>query len=103
MNAWTWYESNKSEYRLKNTNGELISYLIRNYNDEWSCIFYNDDCNLKHTMTFQDINSPEEAIWQATLWIYKTCNHIANSLHNIRDHMPSIHKLAEEARKTRNE
>lgn len=44
-----------------------------------------------------DVDSPEEAMWQATLMIYDSCNRIANYYHKIRDHLPSIHDLARSA------
>ena len=45
----------------------------------------------------------EEVEWQVTLYIGNKCNKIANQLHKIRDHLPSIHELAEKAGVTKTE
>ena len=44
-----------------------------------------------------DLDSMAVAEWQAVLKLYDACNQKANYYHNIRDHLPSIHYLAERA------
>lgn len=39
----------------------------------------------------------EEAEWRVTLLLYNRCNQMANYFHKIRDHLPSIHELADKA------
>ena len=93
LNDWHWEEIDNSEYRLKDTSGQMRAYLICNFDDRWVCRLYNDELNMNFHATFEGLKTNEEAIWQATLWIYDTCNQIANSFHHIRDHLPSLHEL----------
>lgn len=90
-NDWCWEKYDNSEYRLKNSYGHVVAYLICNYNDKWSCLFYNDDFDWKFKMTFEGFDNAEQIIQQATIWIYNTCNQIANSFHRIRDHLPKVY------------
>lgn len=48
-------------------------------------------------MLIVDADSPEEAMWRATVHVYDYCNRLANHYHRIRDHLPSLHELAREA------
>lgn len=89
-NDWCWEKYDNSEYRLKDSYGQVIAYLIRNY-DRWFCWFYNDDWDMKFRLTIEGLKNTEEVIWQATIWIYNTCNRIANSFHRIRDHLPKVY------------
>ena len=93
LNDWCWEKFDESEYRLKDAYGQMVAYLICNYDDRWFCRFWNDEHDMKFCATFEGLKSAEEVIWQATLWIYNTCNQIANSFHHIRDHLPSLHEL----------
>ena len=92
LNDWVWEKVNKSEYRLKDTSGKTISYLIHNCDNKWFCTFYNYKFNIKYDVILK-VKSTEEAILQATTWIYNTCNEIANSYHYIRDHLPDSYEL----------
>ena len=86
---WHWEKIDNSEYRLVNTSGhQMIAYLIRNYDDKWTCRFYNDEFDLTFVTRFNGIIDGEDAINKATIWIYGTCNGVANSFHRIRDHLP---------------
>ena len=96
LNDWHWVKYDNSEYRLKNASGEMVAYLVRNYDDRWFCRVYNDDWNINFGVTFDELRNTEEVIWQATLWIYNTCNQVANSFHHIRDHLPSLRDLHNE-------
>lgn len=104
MNKWHWKEIEIYEEHLVDENDNVIARLM--YTDYgtvlngWRCIFYNKECNTKYVNQIY-ANSIEEARWQATLWIHNECNFIANSYHRIRDHLPSIHELAEAAIKRR--
>ena len=44
-----------------------------------------------------EASTVEEAKWRVTLLLYDRCNGMANYYHKIRDHLPSIHELAEAA------
>lgn len=92
LNDWMWQKIGNYEFELHDNNGELIASLVQDC-DNWLCKFYNDDCNMHFSVRLENIESSDEAIWQATLWIYKECNRIANSFHHIRDHLTSLHKL----------
>lgn len=95
LNDWRWEKVDRSEYKLKDASGQTIAYLFRNYDSRWFCRFHNDDWNMNFGVTFEGLKNAEEVIWQTTLWIYNTCNHVANSFHRIRDHLPSLHELRE--------
>lgn len=99
FNNWHWVKYDNSEYRLKNISGQMIAYLINNFNDRWTCRLYNVEYDITFVATFEGLENTEEVIWQATLWIYNTCNQIANSFHHIRDHLPSLRELREQAEK----
>lgn len=90
-NDWCWEKYDNSEYRLKDSYGQVIAYLIRNYDDRWFCRFDNFDWDLHFKMTFEGFEDVEQIIQQATIWIHNTCNQIANSFHRIRDHLPKIY------------
>lgn len=97
LNDWYWEKLDDSEYRLKNTSDEMVAYLVHNYNDKWSCRIDNNDWNINFVVTFGGLRNAEEAIRQATLWIYNTCNQVADSFHHIRDHLPSLGELRKRA------
>lgn len=90
--TWKWEKVGETEYRLKDECGLTVGYLALNYDRSW-CRFYNDDFDMKFSLMIEGLKNTEEVIWQATLWIYKTCNRVANSFHRIRDHLPSLHEL----------
>ncbi len=90
--TWKWEKVSKTEYKLTDSCGLTVGYLALNYDRSW-CRFYNDDFDMKFSLTIEGLKNTEEAIWQATLWIYQTCNQVANSFHRIRDHLPSLHEL----------
>lgn len=93
FNDWHWEKIDDSEYRLKTQYDHVTVYLIRNYDDRWTCRFFNDDYDMKFAATFEGFKDPEEVIRQATIWMYNTCNQIANSFHRIRDHLPRFEFL----------
>ena len=97
LNDWNWEKVDDSEYRLKNTSGQMIAYLLNNFNDRWICRLYNIEYDITFVVTLEGLKSQEEAIWQATIWIYNTCNQIANSFHHIRDHLPNLGELRKRA------
>ena len=101
MKYWRWDKVDDYEYRLKDENHQIKGYLIQDGSGDWVVRFFNDDIDgaFPNTARLKDMDNAEHAIWQATLWIYNQCNKIANSFHHIRNHLPSIHELAEEYRK----
>lgn len=92
LNDWIWQKIRNYGFELHDNDGRLVASLTQDHNN-WLCTFYNDDCHMSSCVTLEDIESSDEAIWQATLWIYKECNRIANSFLYIRDHLTSLHEL----------
>lgn len=43
-------------------------------------------------------SSDEEARWRATLIVYNECNRIAGFYHKIRDNLPNLRELADDAK-----
>ena len=81
-------------------NGEKIAY-IQKQESGWDCTICPK--YIAEGFYLMYIDSIEEAEWQMTLYIYDRCNEIANELHKLRDHLPSIHELAEKAGVTKTE
>ena len=96
-NKWNWEKINPECYILKDEYNYGIAHLAKYHNDKWACQFYNDDYNITFNIILEGIYNAEEAIWQATLWIYNTCNQVANSFHRIRDHLPDLGELKKRA------
>ena len=95
LHNWHWKKVELDEEHLVDDNDNVVAKLM--YTEwGWRCVFYNSKCNTKYVSQIH-ANSIEEARWQATLYIHNECNFIANSYHYIRDHLPSIHELAEAA------
>ncbi len=95
LNDSYWKEYNNGERAyLYSADNKKIAYVQKKEN-LWQCTIYpefiTEEFNLK------GLDSLEEVEWQVTLYIYNRCNNIANQLHRIRDHLPSIHELAEKA------
>ena len=101
LDDWKWIQIDDYEYRLKDASNQLIAYLVEDSSHRWQCCLYNDDWNMKFFSSFDGLENTQEVIWQATIWIYNTCNQIANSFHHIRDHLPSLHKLHEDYEKSK--
>ena len=95
LNDWNWEKVCDFQYELKDTSGEVVAFLYHSFEDEWYCKFLNYHCGGIFFGNFEGIKNGEEAVWQATIWIYRTCNKIANSYHHIRDHLPSLAVLRE--------
>lgn len=92
------------EYRVANdgesaflwsANGEKLAYIQRK-DIVWDCIIYPE--LIAESFYYNGMSSIEEVEWQVTLYINNKCNNIANQLHKIRNHLPSIHELARKAR-----
>lgn len=91
-NQWSWKKVDDTEYKLMNA--DIMSGWLRlARSGEWVCHFYNDDYDMKFAATLIGMKNPEQALWQATLWINSVCNQVANSFHRIRDNMPSIGEM----------
>ena len=99
LNDTKWEPFDESEEFLKNCDGMIIARLRKHWNEaRWICTFSPqlDNVDVHFSLELEGIKSVEEARWQATAWIYNQCNYIANHFHRIRDHLPSVHELAEE-------
>lgn len=95
LNDSYWNEYNdKEQAYLHSNDGELIAHVHKN-NTAWKCVICSD--LISEEFYWRGIDSIEEVEWKVTLYIYNRCNEIANQLHKIRDHLPSIHGLAEKA------
>ena len=94
LNDWKW----DSDLRLRDNRDNVVAYLGLFAPEKWFCRLDNNDYNIHYSVTLEGLKSKEEAVWQATVWIYNECNAIANSFHRIRDHLPSIHELADNYR-----
>ena len=101
LNDWKWEKINNNKYIIRDSNNLIIVDLIKNQDKTWSCIFYNNELNLKYKTNFSksltifsENMTIEEAQWRSIIWIYNQCNNIANSFYYIRDHLPSYRELA---------
>ena len=95
LNDSYWKEYNDGERAyLYSSDNKKIAYIQKKEN-AWDCTIYPE--YIAEGFYLMNIDSIEEAEWQITLYIYNRCNEIANSLHKIRDHLPSIHDLADRA------
>ena len=93
LNDSYWKEYNNGERAyLRSANGENIAYIQRE-ETVWSCTIYPKLIN--ESFYWKGITTLSELEWQMTLYIHNQCNKIANQLHSIRDHLPSIHELAD--------
>ena len=95
LNDSNWLEYNDGQRAiLRASNGETIASIQKD-GLLWYCMMLPK--LLAQDFYYKNIDSIEEVEWQVTLYIYNRCNEIANQLHKIRDHLPSIHELAEKA------
>lgn len=101
MNYSYWKEYNDGERAfLLSANGEQLAY-IQKKNGMWDCTIFLE--LIATNFYYMGIASIEEVEWQMTLYINNECNKIANRLYKIRDHLPSIHELAERAKNEQGE
>ena len=95
LNDSYWEEYNDGERAfLWSAEGEKIAY-IQKKDTAWSCFIYEEF--ISEDFYWRGMDSIKEVEWQVTLYIGNKCNRIANQLQKIRDHLPSIHELAERA------
>lgn len=95
LNDSYWKEYNDGERAyLYSADNKNIAY-VQKKDSAWDCTIYPKF--IAEKFYWRGIDSVEEIKWQITLYIYNRCNEIANQLHRIRDHLPSIHELAERA------
>lgn len=96
LNDSYWKEYNDGERAiLWSANGETLAYIQRK-DSVWDCLIYPE--LVAENFYYNGLSTMEEVEWQVTLFINNKCNKMANQLHEIRDHLPSIHKLAKKAR-----
>ena len=88
---WKEYDDGERAYLLSDS-GETIAY-VEKQDSVWDCTIYPK--LIAEGFYWRGVDSIEEIEWQITLYINNRCNDIANQLHKIRDHLPSIHELAE--------
>lgn len=101
LNDSYWKEYNDGERAyLYSTDGRTIAFIQRK-DDIWSCFIYEEF--ISEDFYWRGMDSIKEVEWQVTLYIGNKCNRIANQLHKIRDHLPSVHELAEKAGATKTE
>ena len=101
LNDSYWKEYNDGERAyLYSSDNRKIAYIQKREN-AWDCKIYPKF--ITDGFYLMNIDSIEETEWQITLYIYNRCNEIANQLHKLRDHLPSIHELAEKAGVTKTE
>ena len=93
LNDWKWKKIDDAEYRLIDSSENMKGYVIRQFDKQWFCRFYNKRLDQDFSVTLSGMTNAEEALWQATIWIYYECNSIANSFHHIRDHLPRLNDL----------
>ena len=90
LNDSYWEEYNDGERAfLWSADGERIG----------NCMIYPE--LIAESFYYNGTSSIKEVEWQVTLYIGNKCNRIANQLHKIRDHLPSIHELADKAMETK--
>lgn len=90
---WKEYDNGKRACLLASS-GETIAFVGRE-DFTWHCIIYPK--LITEAFEYFGEASIEEVEWQITLHINKRCTVVANELHKIRDHLPSIHYLADRA------
>lgn len=96
LNDSYWKEYNDGERAfLWSAGGETIAY-IQKKDTVWDCTILPK--LIAESFYYNGMSSIEEVEWQVTLYIGNKCNKIANQLHKIRDHLPSVHDLAERVR-----
>ena len=96
LNDSYWKEYNGGERALlQDADGNTIAY-IQKKDYVWDCKVYPE--LIKENFYFGGIHSIEEVEWQVTLYIEDKCRNVMNNVCKIRDHLPSIHELAERAR-----
>ncbi len=101
LNDSYWKEYNDGEMAfLYSSDNKKIAY-IQKQESGWDCTIFHK--YIAEGFYLMNIDSIEEAEWQMTLYIYDRCNEIANELHKLRDHLPSIHELAEKSGVTKTE
>lgn len=101
LNDSYWKEYNDGERAvLWSANGEPLAHIKRK-DSVWDCLI----CPklVAENFCYNGSSTIKEVEWQMTLYIYNQCNKIANQLHKIRNHLPSIHELAEKAGVTKTE
>lgn len=90
--SYYWKEYNDGRACLFSVDKHMIAFIEKK-DDIWYCKIYPE--LISEDFYFPLVSSIEEIEWQVTLHINSKCNKIANQLHKIRDHLPSIHELAE--------
>ena len=96
LNDSYWKEYNDGEMAvLWSADGEKIAY-IQKKDTVWDCMIWPK--LIAENFYYNGLSTMEEVEWQVTLYIGNKCNKMANQLHKIRDHLPSIHELAKRAR-----
>ena len=90
---WEEYDNGTIAY-LFAPDGEGIAYIQRR-DTTWHCQILST--LIAETFEYFGLSTIEEVEWQITLYINKRCTVVANELHKIRDHLPSIHELADKA------
>ena len=96
LNDSYWKEYNDGEMASLYSSDNKKIAIIQKQENGWDCTIYPK--YIAEGFYLMNIDSIEEAEWQMTLYIHNRCNEIANQLHKIRDHLPSIHELAKRAR-----
>jgi len=94
LNDSYWKEYNDGERAFLWSGGETIAY-IQKKDTAWDCMIWPE--LIAESFYYNGMSSIEEVEWQVTLYIGNKCNRIANQLHEIREHLPSVHELAEKA------
>ena len=101
LNDSYWKEYNDGERAyLYSTDGRTIAFIQRK-DDIWNCFIYEEF--ISEDFYWRGMDSIKEVEWQVTLYIGNKSNKIAKQLHKIRDHLPSVHELAEKAGATKTE
>ena len=87
-------DNGKFAFLSSNPYAQVIAYAVNDGNS-WHCEILPE--LIKGTLYYDGALSIEEVEWQVTLYINKQCIVLANELCKIRDHLPSIHYLADRA------
>ena len=97
LNDSYWKEYNDGERAfLWSAGGETIAY-IQKKDTVWDCMIYPE--LIAESFYYNGMSSIEEVEWQVTLWIDDNCRKVINKVCKVRDHLPSVHELADRARK----
>jgi hypothetical protein len=97
LNDSYWKEYNDGERAfLWSAEGEKIAYIQRK-DGIWSCFIYEEF--ISEDFYWRGMDSIKEVEWQVTLYIGNKCDRITSQLQKFRDHLPSVHELADRARK----